>query len=306
MARDRKIVKLLIGMPASGKTTWADKFLDKNSSEWMRVSRDHFRFMLSNRGQLDFREENMISDLLRISARRALMLGYNVIVDNTHLSLGHIEEIINDLKDLADIEYQYFEVPYEVCLERDSKRDRHKKVGEQVMKQYKEMHDEFVGSFHFQPVKKTGWIFPDYMAGFDRSLPTAVIVDIDGTVAHSNNKRGPFDDNKMHLDDPDQPVIELVKMCKASGLKVIVVTGRGEEVRQVTEEWLQAAEVPYDLMYMRPKDDFRRDAAIKLELYDNHIRGKYNILCAFDDRDQVVDVWRSLGIKCMQAGPGDF
>lgn len=54
----------------------------------MRVGRDHFRFMLRDSGWLDVRED-MITDLVRITARKALMLGYNVIIDNTHLSIGH-------------------------------------------------------------------------------------------------------------------------------------------------------------------------------------------------------------------------
>ena len=38
----------------------------------------------------------------------------------------------------------------------------------------------------------------------------------------------------------------------------------------------------------------------------NHINGKYNVLGVFDDRDQVVSVWRSLGLTCFQVNWGNF
>lgn len=37
-----------------------------------------------------------------------------------------------------------------------------------------------------------------------------------------------------------------------------------------------------------------------------NIKDKYNVLGIFDDRQQVVDMWRSLGLKCFQVEPGNF
>ena len=299
-------VLLLIGMPASGKSTWTLEFIRKNP-EWMRVGRDHFRFMLRDQGWLDIREEQMVTDLVRITARRCLMMGYHVVIDNTHLSLGHVEQITNDLKDLAEIGYRYFDTPYEVCLERDAKRDRQKQVGVENMKAMKVLHDEFVECFHFQPVKRTGRIVTDYTQTHVKGLPEAIIVDIDGTLAHSNNRRGPFELKKVGLDDPDDTVIALVKAWRASGVKVIVMSGRDEDSRSQTEEWLKAAGVEYDHpVLLRPENHHRRDAVVKRELFEEHIRGKYNVIAAIDDRDQIVELWRSLGIKCLQVEYGDF
>jgi predicted kinase len=304
--KEEREVLLTIGMPGSGKTTWADEFIGKNNAEWMRVSRDHFRFMLSNYGQLEVREESMITDLVTYTARRALMLGYNVLIEATHLSIGHVEQQIDALKDLATIKYRYFDTPYEVCLERDTKRPWNKKVGEEGMKKNKEMHDNFVSSFHFQPVKKQSRTVINYTHGFDMNLPTAVIVDVDGTLAHINNNRGAYEMKKVGKDDPDWPTIELVRALSKQGYSIIVCTGRDESCRNETEEWLDAAEVPRDMVLMRKENDERRDAVVKLELFEEHIKGKYNVLAAVDDRDQVVSLWRELGIKCYQAEDGTF
>ena len=43
-----------------------------------------------------------------------------------------------------------------------------------------------------------------------------------------------------------------------------------------------------------------------MELYEQHVKDHYDVLCVFDDRNQVVDMWREIGLKCLQVQPGDF
>lgn len=50
----------------------------------------------------------------------------------------------------------------------------------------------------------------------------------------------------------------------------------------------------------------RKDVVIKRELFDRYIRDNYQVLFVLDDRNQVVDMWRELGLKCLQVAPGDF
>ena len=42
------------------------------------------------------------------------------------------------------------------------------------------------------------------------------------------------------------------------------------------------------------------------EIYDNELKGKYNIKFIVDDRDQVVKMWRSLGLTVLQCAEGNF
>ena len=35
-------------------------------------------------------------------------------------------------------------------------------------------------------------------------------------------------------------------------------------------------------------------------------KDKDKIVCIFDDRSKVVDMWRDNGLTCMQVAPGDF
>lgn len=49
-----------------------------------------------------------------------------------------------------------------------------------------------------------------------------------------------------------------------------------------------------------------RDDVVKAEMYNRHIRGTYDLMAVFDDRQRVVDMWRARGINCWQTAPGDF
>ena len=57
---------------------------------------------------------------------------------------------------------------------------------------------------------------------------------------------------------------------------------------------------------MRSTEDNRKDAVVKREIYDNWIKDKYNVLAVFDDRNQCVDMWRGLGLTCLQVDYGNF
>jgi hypothetical protein len=57
---------------------------------------------------------------------------------------------------------------------------------------------------------------------------------------------------------------------------------------------------------MRKQGDFRRDSIVKKEIYDNDIKGKFDVEFVLDDRQQVVDMWREIGLKCLQVAPGNF
>jgi|TARA_R100000084_G_scaffold109169_1_gene74359 uncharacterized HAD superfamily protein len=145
----------------------------------------------------------------------------------------------------------------------------------------------------------------------------AIIVDVDGTLADMRGIRTPFEWDKVHLDKPHQDVIDLVNDLAnidfekedpffGKKYKIIITTGRDGVCEKETRKWLQDHNVPYDLLYIRDKGDFRKDSIIKSEIYMDHIRPKYNVKYVIDDRDQVVDMWRSLGLRVLQVAPGNF
>ena len=90
----------------------------------------------------------------------------------------------------------------------------------------------------------------------------------------------------------------------AMSLAMTIVSARNDKNRAVTEQWLANYGIHYDALYMRKDGDYRRDSVFKQELLDN-IRGEDLIERVYDDRNQVVDMWRANGIDCIQVVPRD-
>ena len=87
---------------------------------------------------------------------------------------------------------------------------------------------------------------------------------------------------------------------------VIIFSGRDSICQELTVEWLIENEIWYDNLLMRPKGNNEKDAIIKRRMFEENIRGKYIVEYVLDDRNQVVEMWRSLGLICLQVADGNF
>ena len=147
---------------------------------------------------------------------------------------------------------------------------------------------------------------------YNENLPDCYIFDIDGSLSHLKN-RSPFDWKRVGEDAVDW---NLKMTCNSlfccvddegrSDYEIIILSGRDSICRTETEKWLKDNEILYDYLYMRKENDNRKDSIIKEELYNEHIKDKYNVVGIFDDRRQVCDMWRSLGLKVFQVEDNDF
>jgi hypothetical protein len=135
--------------------------------------------------------------------------------------------------------------------------------------------------------------------------PKAVVVDIDGTLAH-HNSRGPFEFDKVETDDLDQNVADYVNLMYAGFNEVILLSGRQTEYRAHTERWLEKHHVGYTELWMRAKGDRRSDCLVKAHLFDDNVRDRFTVTHVLDDRDRVVYLWRKLGLPCWQVADGKF
>ncbi|HEX2144284.1 MAG TPA: hypothetical protein VHG10_07245 [Glycomyces sp.] len=155
-------------------------------------------------------------------------------------------------------------------------------------------------------------------------MTRTVIVDIDGTLAlrEGDDPRGPFEYDRVLEDVPNIPVVAVVQALHQTGHHIVFLSGR-ENVDYATHHGYAhrgLAGTCYDAtsmwisehtgitdpeLYMRVEHDRRKDAVVKKEIFNAHLADR-DILCAIDDRDQVVAMWRSMGITCMQVAYGDF
>jgi hypothetical protein len=142
--------------------------------------------------------------------------------------------------------------------------------------------------------------------------PTALLCDVDGTLADMGKgqpgRRRPYDWPRVSEDQPVKPIIELLSILRPAVDEVIFLSGRDEICRSDTWHWLEAhiADHEDDQLYMRPHKDNRADHEVKLEIYRRHIEPRYHVAFVLDDRDQVVKMWRSIGLTVLQVADGAF
>lgn len=285
-----KKVILTVGLPASGKTTWAHTVMDDMPGAYKTVCKDDIRAMLDNSKYSGPNEAFVIKVRDQIILM-ALEEGKHVIVADTNLNPVHRIHIEQLVKGKAEVTIQDFtHVSVEECIKRDLNRLH--SVGEKVIR---EQYSKWLAVKH-EPIPE------------DPALPYAIIVDIDGTLA-LHNGRSPYDWSKCSEDKLNVPVaraIRAVFMGIDAPINVLIVSGRDESARSDTLYWLTKNDIPFTDMFMRPEGDKRKDVIIKQEIYEREIKGKYNVLFVFDDRNQVVNYWRSLGLTVFQVAEGNF
>lgn len=281
---------MLKGLPASGKSTYAKELVEKG---WIRVNKDDLRAMMynSNHGK---GKENFVIGIRNAIIADACAAKLNIVVDDTNFNPVH-EKTLRSLANGYGYEFEvkFFDVDIETCISRDKQRT--KSVGEEVIR---DMYNLFLAK------KVVNEVSDKYVP--DTTKPTAYIFDIDGTLALNNHGRSPYDYSKVHLDSVNEDVYKVYMSLLQAGNKMFIVSGRDDDCFGITTKWFWANGIPHDGIFMRKTGDKRKDSIVKREIFDENFREQYNILGVFDDRQQVVDMWRSLGLTCFQVAPGSF
>jgi hypothetical protein len=155
-------------------------------------------------------------------------------------------------------------------------------------------------------------------AGFEavtNPVTLAYIVDVDGTLCDVSSitylVSGPHKDfdkfHEMSAGCPPvrQTVDDLHQVATDDNVVIIVVTGRQEKFRFLTDWWLQQHDIPYHTLLMRPNGDFRPDVAIKQQILDDIRANGFYVIGTADDNPAVIEkVWRPACIPIIKVVPG--
>ena len=285
MADELQTVLLTVGLPASGKSTYAKELVATNK-KWARVNRDDLRSMVFN-GFNRKNEKTIVRSEMTL-AELYLSKGINVVVDDTNLN----PKVRDSWKTFCDdhganFKIRVFDTSLRECIRRDVLRQN--SVGEDVIRR---MWSEYiVGKYEH-----------------DHSLPKAIIADVDGTLALMNG-RSPYDWDKVDTDLPNKPVINMLRSCllsEYSDCELFILSGRDSVCREKTEIWLDRHLRLEHTLLMRPMKDTRDDAIVKSEMFDMYIDNQYDVQFVVDDRQKVVDTWREKGLTVFQVADGRF
>lgn len=273
-----KKLLMLQGLPASGKTTEA-----KLMTDYFRVNKDDLRDMLFG-SNWNYNKEELVLDIRDLIIDYLLKKGKNVVSDDTNFNYKNCESRLIKLAVDNDAEYskKLLNTPLYECINRDDWRNKH--VGAKVII---DMYNKYL----YKPKEFK----------IDKEKEQCIIIDIDGTLAHRCD-RGIFEYNKVKNDVAN---INLIEIIKSIPVKKIIVSGRDDNSKEVTEKWLKDNGIEYDEFYMRVTGDNRCDTIVKKEIYENNIKDRYEVLSVFDDRPKVIRMWKELGLFVMDCNTED-
>lgn len=294
------------GIPGSGKTTWVKAQLATHPpGTAVRISNDDLSYMLYGQPWGTFFFSDATRETLhnlRISMLQTFLKQdaiTHVYVDNTNLATPTVKSL-QEIALRYDAEFivddQFLAVDIEECIERDAKRDA--PVGADVIRKMAK-----------QLERLKPWTVPEVPAieKYDNTqeLPYAIIVDIDGTLAHMGD-RSPYDWDRVGEDSVDEGVRSIINSADPEDW-IIVMSGRDGSSELRTLEWIIKNDIRYDTLLMRDPGDMRPDWIVKNEIFQEYVAGAYRIRYVLDDRDQVVHLWRDkLGLPTYQVAEGNF
>lgn len=303
----KKTVYALRGLPASGKTTYAEDMIAQFPEMTVRINNDDLVTALYGASNTQRRETSAetLKALRESMLKTFLALPHieDIYIDNTNLNIQTVrslEKITKMLGHTFIVDDRFLAVDADECIRRDALRPN--PVGEAVIRKMDKQRQK-LGPWDYIKVPE---ITP-YHNNFD--LPSVVICDIDGTVAEGTG-RSMYDYDKVDTDRLKAVVMTHV-LNTAKNSRLVFMSGRPDSAREKTQAWLRTnldrigAYQDFDL-YMRRTGDFRQDYIVKYELFQQHIADKYMVWAVFDDRNQVVQMWRKLGLQTYQVADGNF
>lgn len=303
-------VMLTVGASASGKSTWA-KQRAAIYPDNVIACRDDIRRMLGYPPVGTPQQEKQVTLVQQGIIETALLAGKDVIVSDTNLNKQFRKKMIKFCHEHgANVTLTVFDEPLDELHKRTDNRPLEEQVPRDAIKrQYDslqtQLKDGTLGQREFPVQSYEPYVRPDATSS---ALRSAIVIDIDGTVANHEGVRSPYDYSKVSMDKPHWDIIEIVQALIAQGHWPIFLSGRDGGCREDTENW-----IGYHItlgrgysLFMRAEGDTRPDWIIKNEIWDRDVIPNFNVLCAFDDRDQVVRHLRRRGIRVLQVAYGRF
>lgn len=289
---------LMVGPPGSGKSTFAKKLIENDG--------DHGTSTVYVNQDKDGKLQHMEN------FREAIRNGKDVIVDRMNFNrvqrLGYMEQA---KASGYEIDIHVFHVPYGVCFKRACARTDHETIKDTTSA-------EQALRFFFKSYERVeDWeadkVVRHYMEG---EKPSAIVCDLDGTLCDIEHRRhhvrteGKKKNWVAFMEGIKDDTVN--KWCKeilhtmGGTHSIVLCSGRSENERSATMNWLKENLVSFDNLYMRQSGDSRQDNVVKEIILDFEILTRYTPYFMIDDRTQVVEMWRKRGFVCLQCDRGDF
>lgn len=236
--------------------------------------------------------------------------GYNIVVDNMNLNpktCAELEKMVKDFNEnytydwKYEVEYKDFFIPVDECIRRDAMRPN--PIGEKVIKATWRRYRDFIIQEDIKSMLKKS---PKHVDG---GRPV-ILVDMDATLCLNTTGRPYFGEGAAEgmLDDIAIEGTCMLVRRMYEKCKVFIVTGREgtPEIIAATKKWLAKHDVVVDELFFRLVKDYSPGADCKKKIYEDNIKGKYNVQFVLEDNYKCVKMWREQGLVCLQPNEGKF
>lgn len=303
--KERKLI-ICRGIQGSGKSTWAKQWGHEDPEHRVRFNNDDVRNMLGDYWVPS--REKLVTEAKANMITFALITGYDVVVDNMNLNPKEdtwIRTLCTNIeKDKGihiDIEYKDFFIPVEECIRRDAMRPN--PIGEKVIKDTWRRYRTFIIQQNINEMLSKR---PEHVDG----ARPAILVDMDATLCLNTTGRPYYGEGAaegMLNDIAVEGICNLVKSLYEKRT-IFIITGREgtPEIIEATKKWLDSNSIKVDGLFFRPVKDYSPGAECKKKIYEDNIKGKYNVEFVLDDNYKCVEMWREQGLVCLQPNEGKF
>ena len=134
----QKNLYLLVGPPASGKSTFLKKTMPLMEKA-RAISRDEIRFALVAEDEPYFSREDEVFECFLNEIRSSLNENDHTFVDATHINEGSRKKILRRINTKnVNVYCLVFNTPLDICLQRNYLRDGRRQVPEDAIRRMKE------------------------------------------------------------------------------------------------------------------------------------------------------------------------
>lgn len=288
MSKNKQAI-LTVAPSASGKSSWTNQFI-RNRDSWYNLERDQIRFQLFTKGKRDWnlykftkKNEETVTKEYNERLEQAISLDYNLVLSDTWLNDKYRNTMISKLES-AGYEVTIkddWNIDWETLRRRNIQREGG--ISESVLwSQYKRFW-KYKGNYIYEP---------------DLNLPECVVFDIDGSLAIKSEDRGYFEWDKVGEDTLREDVYFMYRGHDLH-YHIVVASGRDSICREETSDWLERSGIEYEELHMREQGSYDKDYKVKLEMLQD-ISTRYNIVAWVDDRPQVSEFLRLVGVNVIQ------
>jgi len=295
---------LMVGPPGSGKSTFARNRIYNDG--------DH------GAATTYINQDSQGADHMDLFFN-AVMNGNDIIVDRMNFNKQQRDRYISYARlkqPQCEVEIIVLHENYETCLERVRNRfGKHETINEE--KSARGALQTFFTKYERPTAEEADiltFIYPD------GPKPKVIVCDLDGTLCDVEHRRhhvrpteeGAKKNWKAFFDGiPDDPInqwcADIIRNFEQIGAaNTVFCSGRDDNQRKMTVEWLTKHGFDTQPLYMRNRHDSRQDSIVKENILDFELLTRYEPYFMIDDRKQVVEMWRRRGFVCLQCDEGDF